>query len=215
MSDTMQSLDQLSALKTASPESPKYVKKVDKQGRAYATGKRKDAVARVWVKPGTGQIVINGRDQAVYFARDVVVEFAIRVLFELAAAPSDQAVNAASEIRAIHASANRRREVGSVGQPSRGAVRHRIALDNGLAGDRTALGQVGAITIPEVEPAVEEILPQHGVICLIRRQRVVGAQRSLEGAARGIDEFAGAKVVRLLLVVEHTTDNLLLRERQL
>lgn len=55
MSDTMQSLDQLSALKTAAPEAPKYEKKVDKQGRAYATGKRKDAVARVWIKPGQRQ----------------------------------------------------------------------------------------------------------------------------------------------------------------
>ena len=69
MSDTMQSLDQLSALKPAAPEAPKYTKKVDKQGRAYATGKRKDAVARVWLKPGTGKITVNGRDQAVYFAR--------------------------------------------------------------------------------------------------------------------------------------------------
>ena len=42
---------------------------LDKQGRAYATGRRKDAVARVWVKPGTGKITINGRDQEVYFAR--------------------------------------------------------------------------------------------------------------------------------------------------
>jgi small subunit ribosomal protein S9 len=42
---------------------------LDKQGRAYATGRRKDAVARVWLKPGTGQILVNGRDQAVYFAR--------------------------------------------------------------------------------------------------------------------------------------------------
>ncbi|HEX8366087.1 MAG TPA: 30S ribosomal protein S9 [Allosphingosinicella sp.] len=42
---------------------------LDKQGRAYATGRRKDAVARVWLKPGTGQIVVNGRDQNVYFAR--------------------------------------------------------------------------------------------------------------------------------------------------
>ena len=42
---------------------------LDAQGRAYATGRRKDAVARVWLKPGTGQITINGRDQTVYFAR--------------------------------------------------------------------------------------------------------------------------------------------------
>ena len=42
---------------------------LDKQGRAYATGRRKDAVARVWLRPGTGKIVVNGRDQEVYFAR--------------------------------------------------------------------------------------------------------------------------------------------------
>ena len=42
---------------------------LDKHGRAYATGRRKDAVARVWLKPGSGKIVINGREQDVYFAR--------------------------------------------------------------------------------------------------------------------------------------------------
>ena len=42
---------------------------LDAQGRAYATGRRKDAVARVWLKPGTGKIIVNGRDQEVYFAR--------------------------------------------------------------------------------------------------------------------------------------------------
>jgi len=42
---------------------------LDKHGRAYATGRRKDAVARVWLKPGSGKIVVNGRDQEVYFAR--------------------------------------------------------------------------------------------------------------------------------------------------
>ncbi len=44
----------------------------DAQGRAYATGKRKNAVARVWIKPGKGQITVNGRDQTVYFARPVL-----------------------------------------------------------------------------------------------------------------------------------------------
>jgi small subunit ribosomal protein S9 len=46
--------------------------KIDAQGRAYATGKRKNAVARVWVKPGTGKITVNGRDSPVYFARPVL-----------------------------------------------------------------------------------------------------------------------------------------------
>ena len=44
----------------------------DALGRAYATGKRKDAVARVWVKPGTGKIVVNGKEMPVYFARPVL-----------------------------------------------------------------------------------------------------------------------------------------------
>ncbi|MEJ6010236.1 30S ribosomal protein S9 [Novosphingobium aquae] len=51
------------------PAAPIRDKEVDAQGRAYATGRRKDAVARVWLKPGTGKITVNGRDQAVYFAR--------------------------------------------------------------------------------------------------------------------------------------------------
>ena len=72
MSDTMQSLDQLASLKTAAPEAPKYVKKVDKYGRAYATGKRKDAVARVWIKPGAGKVTVNSREVEVYFARPVL-----------------------------------------------------------------------------------------------------------------------------------------------
>ena len=42
---------------------------LDRHGRAYATGRRKDAVARVWLKPGSGKIVINGREQEIYFAR--------------------------------------------------------------------------------------------------------------------------------------------------
>ena len=50
-------------------EAPVYEQKLDKQGRAYATGRRKDAIARVWLKPGSGKIVVNGREQEVYFAR--------------------------------------------------------------------------------------------------------------------------------------------------
>lgn len=46
--------------------------KIDKQGRAYATGKRKNAIARVWIKPGKGKITINGRDWTSYFARPVL-----------------------------------------------------------------------------------------------------------------------------------------------
>ncbi|AZU04349.1 30S ribosomal protein S9 [Glycocaulis alkaliphilus] len=46
--------------------------KIDEHGRAYATGKRKNAIARVWIKPGAGKIVVNGREQEVYFARPVL-----------------------------------------------------------------------------------------------------------------------------------------------
>lgn len=54
----------------AEPEAPKQ--KLDDQGRAYATGKRKNAVARVWLKPGSGKIEVNGRESPVYFARPVL-----------------------------------------------------------------------------------------------------------------------------------------------
>lgn len=47
----------------------KKERKIDDLGRSYATGRRKDAVARVWIKPGSGKVVVNGRDQTIYFAR--------------------------------------------------------------------------------------------------------------------------------------------------
>ena len=53
---------------TVAPVEPK----IDDLGRAYATGKRKNAIARVWIKPGTGKIMVNGRDVEVYFARPVL-----------------------------------------------------------------------------------------------------------------------------------------------
>ena len=74
MSDTANSLSDLETLGAetvapTAPAAPPREKIVDAQGRSYATGRRKDAVARVWLKPGTGKIVVNGRDQTVYFAR--------------------------------------------------------------------------------------------------------------------------------------------------
>ena len=51
------------------PPMPLREKEIDAQGRSYATGRRKNAVARVWIKPGNGKITVNGRDQEVYFAR--------------------------------------------------------------------------------------------------------------------------------------------------
>ncbi len=73
MAETIQTLEELSSLKpAAAPQPPKYVQKLDKQGRAYATGKRKDAVARVWIKMGAGKIEINKRPVETYFARPVL-----------------------------------------------------------------------------------------------------------------------------------------------
>jgi small subunit ribosomal protein S9 len=69
----LQSLSELGqTAQSAEPEAPRYEKKVDALGRAYATGKRKDAVARVWLKPGSGQILVNQRPVEVYFARPVL-----------------------------------------------------------------------------------------------------------------------------------------------
>ena len=60
------------ATAAAEPAAPVHVQKLDKQGRAYATGKRKNAIARVWVKPGSGKIVVNDKEFAAYFARPVL-----------------------------------------------------------------------------------------------------------------------------------------------
>ncbi len=69
----MADLSSLADLKSATvQDQPVHERKVDAQGRAYATGKRKNAVARVWVKPGSGKIIVNGRDVTVYFARPVL-----------------------------------------------------------------------------------------------------------------------------------------------
>jgi small subunit ribosomal protein S9 len=64
--------DALRGLGTVAEDAPVHVQKLDAQGRAYSTGKRKNAIARVWVKPGTGKFTINGKDQEQYFARPVL-----------------------------------------------------------------------------------------------------------------------------------------------
>jgi len=72
MAETLQSLADLKGGSPAAAEAPVHVQKLDKFGRAYATGKRKDAVARVWIKPGSGKISVNTRTIEVYFARPVL-----------------------------------------------------------------------------------------------------------------------------------------------
>ena len=69
--DTAAPADEASATPQAPVQdtTPLREQQLDKHGRAYATGRRKDAIARVWLKPGSGKIEINGRQQEVYFAR--------------------------------------------------------------------------------------------------------------------------------------------------
>jgi small subunit ribosomal protein S9 len=73
MPETLSSLQDLKGAAAPAPEAaPRYVQKLDPQGRAYATGKRKDAVARVWIKPGPGKALVNGKALDAYFARPVL-----------------------------------------------------------------------------------------------------------------------------------------------
>ena len=77
MAEELKSLDDLksavSGVAVATAEAPVTREaQRDSLNRAYATGKRKDAVARVWIKPGSGKITVNGKDMAVYFARPVL-----------------------------------------------------------------------------------------------------------------------------------------------
>lgn len=85
MPDAVESLGNLSKLggaATASVAAP-AAPKIDKLGRSYGTGRRKEATARVWIKRGSGKITINGKDQAEYFARPVL-RMMIRQPLELA-----------------------------------------------------------------------------------------------------------------------------------
>ena len=98
MADDIKSLDDLKAAvsaaapvvaEAAAPRAPQR----DKQGRSYATGKRKDAVARVWIKPGSGKVVVNGKEMAVYFARPVL-QMILRQPFTIANVEGQFDVNA-------------------------------------------------------------------------------------------------------------------------
>jgi len=88
MADQVNSLEELGAVAETVEAAP-VVETIhrepvkDEFGRSYATGKRKDAVARVWIKPGSGKVIVNGREQAVYFARPVL-QMILRQPFEVA-----------------------------------------------------------------------------------------------------------------------------------
>ena len=88
MSEDIKSLDELKSVVSSeevaveavvAPREPKR----DSLGRSYATGKRKDAVARVWIRPGSGRVMVNGREMSVYFARPVL-QMVLRQPFEIA-----------------------------------------------------------------------------------------------------------------------------------
>ena len=75
MSDTANSLEDLKTVTSGETAAETVITaepKIDEHGRAYGTGRRKSATARVWVKPGTGKITVNGKDQEQYFARPVL-----------------------------------------------------------------------------------------------------------------------------------------------
>jgi small subunit ribosomal protein S9 len=73
MAETINSLEDLASVApAAAAAAPVYTQKLDKEGRAYATGKRKNAIARVWLKPGNGKITINGKEFNAFFARPVL-----------------------------------------------------------------------------------------------------------------------------------------------
>ena len=114
---------------TSAPAEPK----IDKQGRAYATGRRKNAIARVWIKRGTGQISINGRDISTYFARPVL-QMVLQQPFETAERTGEFDVIATV--------------VGGGLSGQAGAVRHGIsrALTNFEPGLRPALKAGGFMT---------------------------------------------------------------------
>jgi small subunit ribosomal protein S9 len=67
-----QGFDALASLSSNPEAAAPAFQKIDAQGRAYATGKRKNAIARVWIKPGSGKVIVNGKEMAVYFARPVL-----------------------------------------------------------------------------------------------------------------------------------------------
>jgi len=81
--NTLEELASVAGVETAAEEIVSREPVRDELGRSYATGKRKDAVARVWIKPGSGKVVVNGKDQDQYFARPVL-QLILRQPFQIA-----------------------------------------------------------------------------------------------------------------------------------
>ena len=134
MVEDIKTLDDLkSVTSTAVAEAPVREAQRDAQGRAYATGKRKDAVARVWVKPGSGKVVVNGKDIAEYFARPVL-QMILKQPFEVAGVVGQYDVQATVKGGGLSGQA--------------GAVKHGIsqALQLHEPGLRAALKAAGFLT---------------------------------------------------------------------
>ena len=98
MAETKKSLEDLEALKDDTQTSEEVVieaakPKIDELGRSYATGKRKDAVARVWLKRGAGIVLVNGKDMSKYFARPVL-QMLVKEPFSVAGVTSQFDINA-------------------------------------------------------------------------------------------------------------------------
>ena len=86
MADQINTLEELSAVAGVEVVAEEVIVREperDELGRSYATGKRKDAVARVWIKPGSGKVTVNGKDQDKYFARPVL-QLILRQPFQVA-----------------------------------------------------------------------------------------------------------------------------------
>ena len=86
MADQINTLEELSAVAGVEVVAEEVIVREavrDELGRSYATGKRKDAVARVWIKPGSGKVTVNGKDPDVYFARPVL-QLILRQPFQVA-----------------------------------------------------------------------------------------------------------------------------------
>ena len=160
---TGRGFDALAGLGTAVAEAqPTYEQKLDAHGRAYATGKRKNAIAKVWLKPGSGRITIKGgpdgksRDQAQYFARPV-----LRMMIAQPLQVSDRATQFDVEVQ-VQGS-------GLSGQA--GAIRHGIAK---------------ALTY--YEPGLRPVLKPHGF--LTRDPRVVERKKYGRAKARRSFQFS-------------------------
>jgi small subunit ribosomal protein S9 len=136
-------------------------KKIDAHGRAYATGKRKNAVARVWVKPGKGEIIVNGRDQTVYFARPV-----LRMMLEQPFLVTDR--------------------LGQDGKPQYDVVC--TVTGSGLSGQAGAVRHGISKALADFEPELRQLLRKAGF--LTRDSRVVERKKYGKKKARRSFQFS-------------------------